>query len=81
MLLITHADAGSYWFYEKIIENFNYQAFLFSGLESNTDLFKNLMQTAKSRNHSDKSNNANNQIYILTAGMSLILDSERDIKI
>jgi competence protein ComEC len=81
-LLITHADGDHIGSMKKVIENFNYQAFLFSGLESNSDLFKNLMQTVNSRNYSDKSNdeNKNNQIYILTAGMSLILDSERNIK-
>ncbi len=75
-LLITHADADHIGSMQKIIENFNYQAFIFSGLKTNTNLFSDLMGVVNKKQNGEPVY----QQIILNAGMTIILDAKRNIK-
>lgn len=74
-LLITHADADHIGSMKKVMEDFEYQVFMHGGLRADTNLFKDLMSEVNSANNADK-----NKSIVLTAGMNIILDSEKNIK-
>lgn len=74
-LLITHADADHIGSMKKVMEDFEYQVFAHGGLRASTNLFKDLMSEVNSTNNADK-----NKSIVLTAGMNIILDAEKNIK-
>ncbi|MBP6974485.1 MAG: MBL fold metallo-hydrolase [Candidatus Pacebacteria bacterium] len=74
-LLITHADADHIGSMKKVMEDFEYQVFMHGGLKASTNLFKDLMSKVDSADNADR-----NKSIVLTAGMNIILDSEKNIK-
>lgn len=70
VLLATHADADHIGSMKRVIEKFEYQIFAYSGLSSATKLFEDLMSVV----------NKNEKNITLTAGMSIVLDEEKDIR-
>lgn len=83
-LLITHADADHIGSMKKVIKTFGHQIFLSSGLKTDTALFVDLMQSANmidtvDLDDSDGTHTRSKNI-LLTVGMTIVLDKQKDIK-
>jgi competence protein ComEC len=70
ILIATHADSDHIGSMKKVMQEFAYKIFAYSGLKSKTQIFEDLMSEL---------GKTNSKIY-LTAGMSIVLDSEKDIR-
>ncbi|MCF7865534.1 MAG: MBL fold metallo-hydrolase [Candidatus Pacebacteria bacterium] len=88
ILLATHADADHIGSMKKVIEKFGFQRFTFSGLSSETKIFKDLMTSIgdtdliaklKEKNIHDTSPQMHQRLLTLTAGMSIVLDQQDNV--
>lgn len=77
ILLATHADADHIGSMKKVSEKFQYQKFAYSGLESDTKIFRDLIDSIS---WSVKNQSIEQKLLNLTAGMSIILDSKNSVK-
>ncbi len=70
VLVATHADSDHIGSMKKVMQKFTHKIFAYSGLTSKTQIFEDLMSELSKKN---------SKIF-LTAGMSIVLDSEKDIR-
>lgn len=70
VLVATHADSDHIGSMKKVTQKFAYKIFAYSGLTSKTQIFEDLMSELSK---------TDTKIF-LTAGMSIVLDAEKDIR-
>lgn len=83
ILLATHADADHIGSMKKVMEKFNFQKFAFSGLSSDTEIFRDLMNKIESQTNGQsklQNPNQNQKLLTLTAGMSVVLDPKNNVR-